>query len=127
VHDAVLVEGTFALLRLLGEDVSFKRFLVGDLPRAGHFKPFFCARVRFNLGHYCLFYFYTLLAFRTGGNLWSLVGNPAIAGNGRQSYDKKLKIAYDLVNFQLIPLFCQHYEILSPACSGFRIPFIFSL
>ena len=80
VHDAVLVEGTFALLRLLGKNVSFKRLLVGDLSRAGYFKPFFGARVRFNLWHYCLFYFYTLLAFRTGGNLWSLVGNPAHSG-----------------------------------------------
>ena len=50
-------------------------------------------------------YFYTLLAFRTGGNLWSLVGNPAGAGNGPQNYDKKLKIVRDLINFRVIAYF----------------------
>jgi len=55
--------------------VAFKRFLVSDLSRAGYFKPLFCARVGLNFWHYSIINFYTLLAFRTGGNLWSLVGN----------------------------------------------------
>jgi hypothetical protein len=75
VNLAVFSEGTFALFRFFGENVAFKRFLVGDLPRAGYLEPFFRARVRFNFWHYYIINFYTLLAFRTGGNLWSLVGN----------------------------------------------------
>ena len=85
MYRTVYPQGAFALLGFLGKNVAFKRFLVCDLPRAGDLEPFLGTGVCFNLGHYRMFYFYTLLAFRTGGNLWSLVGNPAITGNGRQS------------------------------------------
>jgi hypothetical protein len=57
--------------------VSFERFLVSDLSCAGYFKPFFGTGIRFNLWHLIPFYCYTLLAFRTGGHFWSLVGNRA--------------------------------------------------
>ena len=92
MHYAIFVECTFAFLGFFRENVTFKRFLMRDLSWAGYFKPFFCARVGFNFWHYLYVYFYTLLAFRTGGHLWSLVGNPAPAGNGRQSYAKNVKI-----------------------------------
>ena len=85
MHDTILVQSAFTLLGLLGENVAFKRFLVSDLSCAGYFKPFFGTGVSLYFRHdLSMFYFYTLLAFRTGGHLWSLVGNPAYAGNGRQ-------------------------------------------
>jgi hypothetical protein len=75
VNSTILAKGAFTLLRLFGKNVAFKRLLVGNFSRAGYFEPFFRARVGFNLWHYFVINFYTLLAFRTGGNLWSLVGN----------------------------------------------------
>lgn len=75
VNSTIFAEGAFTFLRLFGKNVSFKRLLVGDLSRACYFKPLFCARVCFNFWHYLYVYFYTLLAFRTGGHFWSLVGN----------------------------------------------------
>jgi len=55
--------------------VSLERLLVSELSSPGHFEPFLGAGVGFNFWHELFIYFYTLLAFRTGGNLWSLVGN----------------------------------------------------
>ena len=55
--------------------MSFKSFLKSNFSCTGYFKALFCAGVGFNLWHYTKFYFYTLLASRTDGNLWSLVGN----------------------------------------------------
>ena len=83
MHNTIFSEGTFALFRLFCKNVTFKRLLVGDLSRAGYLEPLFCARVGLNFWHYCVIYFYTLLAFRTGGNLWSLVGNhrPLVVAN----------------------------------------------
>ena len=75
VNGTVFSEGTFALFRLFGENVAFKRLLMRDLSRAGYLEPLFCARVSFNFWHFLYVNFYTLLAFRTGGHLWSLVGN----------------------------------------------------
>lgn len=75
VNGTVLAESAFTFFRLFGKNVAFKRLLVSDLSRAGYLEPFLCARVSFNLWHYFVINFYTLLAFRTGGNLWSLVGN----------------------------------------------------
>ncbi len=75
VNSTIFAEGAFTFLRLFGKNVSFKRLLVGNLSRAGYFEPLFGARVSFNFWHYLYINFYTLLAFRTGGHLWSLVGN----------------------------------------------------
>ena len=75
MNGTIFSQRTFALLRLFGKNVAFKRFLVSDLARAGYLEPLFCARVGLNFWHYSIINFYTLLAFRTGGNLWSLVGN----------------------------------------------------
>jgi hypothetical protein len=71
--------------------VALERFLVGDLPGAGYLKPFLGTRVCFYLWHFFNINFYTLLAFRTGGNLWSLVGNPATGGNRAAKVEKKIK------------------------------------
>jgi hypothetical protein len=75
VNSTIFAEGAFTFLGLFGKNVTFKRLLVGNLSRAGYFEPLFCARVSFNFWHYLVINFYTLLAFRTGGLLWSLVGN----------------------------------------------------
>ena len=75
MHNAIFSEGTFALFRFFSKNVTFKSFLVSDLSRAGYLEPLFSARVGFNFWHYFVINFYTLLAFRTGENLWSLVGN----------------------------------------------------
>ena len=76
MYDTVFVQGAFALFRLLCKNVTFKRLLMRDFARAGYLEPLFGARVGLYLWHFTWFYFYTLLAFRTGGHLWSLVGNP---------------------------------------------------
>lgn len=73
MNRTIFSEGAFALFRLFSKDVAFKRLLVSNFARAGYFEPLFCARVGLNFWHYFNINFYTLLAFRTGGHLWSLV------------------------------------------------------
>jgi hypothetical protein len=75
VDFAILVQCAFTLLGFLSENVTFKRFLVSDLTSSSYLEALFGTGVRFYLWHFYIFNFYTLLAFRTGGNLWSLVGN----------------------------------------------------
>jgi hypothetical protein len=59
--------------------VALERLLVGNFAGAGYFKPFFGTGICFNLWHgMMLFFNYTLLAPRTGGNLWSRLGNTLI-------------------------------------------------
>jgi len=55
--------------------VSLEGFLVGNFSRAGYFEPFFCTGIGLNLWHFVRFISDTLLASRSGGNFWSLVGN----------------------------------------------------
>ena len=43
---------TLAFLGFLGEDMTFERFLEGDLPGAGYLKPLFCTRIGSNLWHF---------------------------------------------------------------------------
>jgi hypothetical protein len=93
MHYPVFVQRTFALFRFFGKNVTLKRFLVCDLSCACYFEPFLGTGISLNFWHGQLqFNFYTLLAFRTGGHLWSLVGNPPflqrLRGNGRKSTQK---------------------------------------
>lgn len=83
MNAAVLPEGAFAFLGLFCEYMTFKRLLVRDLTRAGYLEPFFSTRVGLDFWHYFIINFYTLLAFRTGGNLWSLVGNHFLLYSGK--------------------------------------------
>ena len=92
MYFSIFVERTLTFLGLFGQNVPLKGFLVGDLPGAGNFEPLFGTGVGLNFWHYLNIYFYTLLAFRTGGNLSGLVGNPAGAGNGVRNYGKKPSI-----------------------------------
>ena len=55
--------------------MTLERFLVSDLTSSSYLETLFGTGIRFYLWHFYMFDFYTLLAFRTGGNLWSLVGN----------------------------------------------------
>lgn len=64
LHLAFHPHGTLALLGLLSKDVTFERFLEGDLAGTGHFEPLLGTRIRSNLGHLeCV-----LLDFPTGGS-----------------------------------------------------------
>src|ERR1700748_3776011 len=51
-----------AFLAFLGEDMTFERFLEGNLTRAGNLKPLFGTGVRFDLGHSTCFLYNPLLA-----------------------------------------------------------------
>jgi hypothetical protein len=72
---AIFTHSTFALGRFFCKNVTFESFLESNFTRTGNFEALFCAAVGFNLWHYITYYRYSLLAFRTDGNLWSLVGN----------------------------------------------------
>jgi hypothetical protein len=52
-----------------------KAFWCLILPFAVNLNRFFALELVLTFGIVDNIYFYTLLAFRTGGNLWSLVGN----------------------------------------------------
>ncbi len=94
MHLTGYIQRTLTFFGFFCQDVSLKGLLVGDLSGAGNFEPLFGTGVGLNFWHYFNIYFYTLLAFRTGGNLLSLVGNPAGAGNGVRNYEKKQSIPY---------------------------------
>jgi len=51
VHYAILVQVTFAAIRLFGKNVTFEGLLMRDLAGAGYFKSFFGTGVCFNLWH----------------------------------------------------------------------------
>src|ERR1700679_2092780 len=69
-HDAL------ALLGFFSEDMTFERFLEGDLPGAGYLKPLFCTRIGSNLWHFKCFCCTTLLADPhrriTYGAVWAI-------------------------------------------------------
>ena len=75
---------TLALLGFLGEDMTFERFLEGDLPGAGYLKPLFCTRIGSNLWHFNAFCMLPCWRIRTGESLMEPFGLL-----GAQRYKKK--------------------------------------
>lgn len=52
MNRTVDTHASFSFSRFLGENVSFERLLVGDLPGASHFKALFGTGIRFYLRHF---------------------------------------------------------------------------
>lgn len=75
VYQTVFCHVTLTLVGFFGKNVTFERFLVGNEPCGGYLEALLCAGVCFNFWHCITCNSYSLLAFRTDGNLWSLVGN----------------------------------------------------
>ena len=81
---------TLTLGGFFGEDVSFESFLESDLTATGDLEALLGAGVGFNLWHYITVLSYSLLALRTAGDLWSLVGNVRILRTGCKGKEKKV-------------------------------------
>ena len=88
MHYPVVAQGTLAFLRFFGEDVSFERFLVSDLARAGYLEPFLGTGVRFYLWHVMLFTFtpcWRSAPAETYGALWAISYGLAVKESGGKS------------------------------------------
>jgi hypothetical protein len=81
--------------------VPLERFLVGNFSGAGHLKPLFRTGIGLNLGHFVRFMNDTLLAPRSGGNLWSLVGNICLSDH-TEGERSPLKMERKGIRFQSI-------------------------
>jgi len=81
---------TLTLGCFFGEDVSFESFLESDLTATGDLEALLGAGVGFYLWHYITVFSYSLLALRTAGDLWSLVGNVRILRTGCKGKEKRV-------------------------------------
>jgi hypothetical protein len=68
-HNTIHTHVAFALGTFFGKNVTFKSFLESNYTGAGNFKALLGAAVGFNHWHYITVLSYSLLAFRTFGNL----------------------------------------------------------
>ena len=62
MYYTILIQSTFTLGSLFGEDVTFECFLMCDLSGSSNLEAFFRTGIRFYFRHYYAFIFYTLLA-----------------------------------------------------------------
>ena len=101
MNGAFLVQGAFAFLRLLRENVAFESALEGDLAGACYLEPLFGTRVGFNLWHFKCFLHDTLLADphrrNTYGAVWAV--NPLMMGSSADGPGVHQKRSAKLVFF----------------------------
>ena len=74
-NNTFLTQSAFTLGGFFCKNVTFESFLKSNFPVPVTLKRFLALELVLTFGIIIIFYFYTLLASRTDGNLWSHVGN----------------------------------------------------